>query len=92
MTEIYKSINHLNPPLMWDFFVPKSSRYSLRDNYILVLPKVTSLKYGTNSFIFKGSYLWNTLPIEIKNSTTLNEFKTSIKKWNASTCTCSICK
>ena len=30
MVEIYKTINHLNPPYMWDFFTKKVVEYELR--------------------------------------------------------------
>ena len=92
MSEIYKTIHKLNPPLMWDFFMQKESIYNLRNNFLLKLPLTTTTRYGTNSVLFKASLLWNALPNEYKCVSNLEEFNENIKLWNATTCTCFICK
>ena len=38
MTEIYKSINKLNPSFMWNLFEVKEVNYNLRSKRILKLP------------------------------------------------------
>ena len=51
MVEIYKSMNHLNPEYMWDFFVKKDVPYNLRTKELCKLPSVSSQRYGINSVL-----------------------------------------
>lgn len=91
MTEIYKSTHHLNPQFMWDFFREKETPYNLRTNNLLKLPPTRTVSHGMNSLTFRGSIIWNTLPDNIKNITSLNAFKTQIKKWREIKCNCKTC-
>ena len=79
MTEIYKSIHHINPEFMWDLFCHKSIPYNLRISNLHVLPKIKSSKNGLNSSIFRGRILWNT--DYIKSAKSLAIFKSQIKIW-----------
>ena len=92
MIEVFKSINHLNPELLWDLFCPKQQPYNLRNQMLVTLPSAKSTKYGTNSLVFRGSLLWNILPNTFKNANTLPEFKYKIKSWKCSSCSCFCCK
>ena len=38
MVEIYKTINHLNLPCMWDIFINKEVEYDLRTKILRELP------------------------------------------------------
>ena len=91
MTEIYKSIHHINPEYMWDLFCHKSIPYNLRISNLLVLPKIKSSKNGLNSFIFRGSILWNTVPDYIKSAKSLAIFRSQIKIWRGNLCSCRLC-
>ena len=73
--EVFKSIMHLNPQFMWSYFEEKPMPYNLRDGSKLVLPKTKSSRFGINSLQFRGSFLWNNLPVFFKNCQSLNEFK-----------------
>ena len=75
MVEIYKSMNHLNPEYMWDFFVKKDVPYNLRTKELCKLPSVSSQRYGINSLSFRGSLLWNALSDDLKLTTSLVKFK-----------------
>ena len=66
MTEIYKTMNHLNPSYIWEFFVKKDIPYNLRTKEPCRLPSAQSYRYGLNSLSFRGSLLWNTLDDELK--------------------------
>ena len=91
MVEIYKSMNHLNPEYMWDFFVKKDVPYNLRTKEICKLPSVSSQRYGINSLSFRGSLLWNALSDDLKLTTSLVKFKQEIRCWDGNICTCYIC-
>ena len=91
MIEVYKSLNHLNPEYMWEFFVKKDVQYNLRTKELCKLPSVSSQRYGLNSLSFRGSLLWNTIDDEIKLSPSLEVFKKKVRSWNGISCTCFIC-
>ena len=92
LIEIYKSLNHISPIIMREFFDLKVTPYSLRNNNLLKLPKTNTLRFGTQALCFKGSLIWNTVPNHFKNIKSLDEFKHQIKTWKPTTCTCKLCK
>ena len=47
LTEVYKSINNLSPPIMKDYFDLKNTRYDLRSKQLLKLPETSTSRYGT---------------------------------------------
>ena len=75
MVEVYKTLNHLNPPYMWDLFTKKVVEYDFRIKILCKLPPTRSQRFGTNSLRFKGSLLWNSLSDEIKTVKSLAIFK-----------------
>ena len=91
MTEIYKSMNHLNPPLIWEFHDKKHVNYMIRIQNLCKLPQINTQSYGQESLSFRRSILWNTLDDSVKNEPTLSEFKTKIKNLAWDKCTCKIC-
>ena len=64
--EIYKSKNKLSPSFLWKTYKEKNISYSLRRGTSLSILNVNTQKYGTNSSNFRGSFLWNNLPIKFK--------------------------
>ena len=61
MVEIYKMINHLSPPYMWDFFTKKVVEYDFRLKLLCEHPPARSQRFDINSLKFKGSMLRNSL-------------------------------
>ena len=93
LCEVYKTLHNLNPSFMQTLFKVKSIRYSLRNQNLLSIPAAKSQRFGTQSFLFRGSLLWNTLPDSVKLQNSLDTFKRSLKAMNLQTlCTCRICK
>ena len=62
LIEIYKSLNHISPPIMQEFFNLKVTPYSLQKNNLLRLPKTSTSQYGIQALCFKGSTIWDTVP------------------------------
>ena len=91
MIEVFKSLNHLNPAIMWDMFLPKPTLYNLRSGVNLKLPQTRSQKFGVNSLIFRGSLTWNSLPLTLKCANSIQIFKHCIKLWDGKNCKCFIC-
>ena len=74
---IFKSLNDLAPPylsnLLHHYEPPRSLRSSNNNN--LIIPRTHKITMGDRAFAAIGPKLWNALPINIKNSTSLNSFK-----------------
>ena len=60
--EIYKSLKHISPPIMQDFFDLKVAPNSFRNNNLLRLPKTSTSRYGTQALCFNESIIWSTVP------------------------------
>ena len=91
LIEIFKSLNHISPPIM-QFFDLNITPYNLRNNNLLRLPKANASQYGTEALCFEESIIWNTVPNRYKNLNSLDKFKQQIKMWKPTTCTCKLCK
>ena len=91
VTEIYKSTIQINPEFIWPYFTYNTITYKLRKGPILYLPSTNSTYYGTNSVHFRGFITWNNLPMDIKSSKSVPEFKTKIRNFGNIDCGCVIC-
>ena len=92
LVEVFKTLAGLNPSFMANIFVPKHTNYNLRSANVLEILKARSITYGTNSFTFQAYLLWNSLPDDIKNETSVIKFKRKLISWGRIRCTCKICK
>jgi len=92
LTEVYKSLHKMNPAFMWNLFQYKNGRYCLRKGRTLQLPPAKTRIYGVNGIVFRAALLWNNLPVEIKGSTSLAEFKAKLKNWSGIDCSCKLCR
>ena len=92
MTEIYKTMNLINPACMWELFVEKDMPYNLHTKVLCRLSQAQEIRNGLDSLSFRGSLLWNTLKDEVKRAGTLTKLEKSIVKWDGKSCNCLICK
>ncbi len=81
----FKIINDLAPPPLKQFVSlcrPKTNtiatRASSRGDCISGFRNST---FGQSAFSVKTSGLWNSIPVSIRESTTLSTFKSGLKKW-----------
>ena len=56
------------------------------------IPSIRTVYHGSESISFLGPKIWNILPDEIKQQTSPNSFKKSVKKWKPQDCPCRLCK
>ena len=92
MTEIYKFLNDLSPPIMSDIFEKHEDHYSLRNPRSLASKRKMTTIYGIDTIAFRGPQIWHSLPQDIKNSESLNSFKSNIKRYGNLTYHCKICR
>ena len=94
MVEVFKALNGLGPSFLLEIFRPKETSYHLRSTKLLKLPEVLRYSFGIYGLTFRASLLWNQLPkhLHLHEIESLAAFKTKIKLWNGSNCTCYICR
>ena len=89
---MYKIANNMSPDLLNEIFTPKIGPYNLRRNHSFTSRQVHTVYHGTESLSFLGPKIWDLVPIDIKQSETLDIFKYKIKKWIPFQCPCRLCR
>ena len=89
-TEIFKTINDLNPSYLKTIFnkSPHDRPVRIHNKNNLVKMRVNTVKYGEKSLSNLGPVIWNKLPGHIKTSDTLVSFKQTLKFWDGEKCLC----
>ena len=90
--EMYKIINDISPALMKEVFPLNEVKYNLRNRNPFQLRNITSVYNGMETLSFRGPKTWSIVPNDIKNSTSLKEFKAKIMLWEPKSCSCRLCK
>ncbi|CAH3195760.1 unnamed protein product, partial [Porites evermanni] len=74
--KVFKSLNGLVPEYLTSKFIKRNeSNYSLRDTVNKLVVPFPRTNYMKNSFSYSGATLWNSLPCNIRESGSLNQFK-----------------
>ena len=83
MGTVFRAVNNSNiSASISELLMLKSSSYSLRGHAILTLPKVSSTTCGLNSWSYRASKLWNSLPNSLRMLNNYKTFKNNISKMN----------
>jgi hypothetical protein len=90
-TEVFKSLNHLNPSFMNSMCQVKDIPYDLRDSNIMYQPRFDKITYGKNTFTYYSAHIWNMLPNNIKNTINITTFKSLLSTWEGPRCQCNKC-
>ena len=61
-------------------------RYPLRNELRFKSRNIRTVRYGIETAAFVVSRIWTNMPNELKQSTSLNEFKSKIKAWKPKNC------
>jgi hypothetical protein len=80
---VYKSVNGMTPSYLSNVFhfSGENYEYILRNSGInlrLPKPRTNMMK---RSFTYCGAQLWNSIPVEVRQATTVNEFKNKCKSY-----------
>ena len=81
---VYKCVNDLPPKYLSDLFIPYKKDRTVRNNFkhLLDCPEnrdTKSKSYGHRAFGFAGADMWNTLPLDIKLSSSVSVIKIKLK-------------
>ena len=80
LTEVYKFLNDLSPPIINEVFQTNDCPYDLRNPRILESKHKSTIKYDINTIAFRGPQIWQSIPLEIRNSESLSLFKSNMKQ------------
>ena len=90
--EMYKSKNNYEPKLLNDIFVSRVYEGPiLRSNTDFIKPKIKSENFGRKSLSYFGNIIWNLVPTEFKELSSLEKFKQKIINWKPDNCPCKLC-
>ena len=90
LIEIYKSLNKASAEKIFDSlfeFKFRQSQFPLE----LKMPFCNSVYHGKNSIRYFGPQIWSSVPLEIRNAATLEDFTRKIKCWKAEEYLCRLC-
>ena len=83
---------NLAPETMKEVFDNVEGPYALGNKLKLKSRKIQSLRYSIETASFVDARVWNSLPIDFKQSKSLELFKPKIKNWIPENCPCKLCK
>ena len=75
---MYKAKNNLSPLPMQDLFNAQVATHDLRNKRYWDIPKTRTVCHVIESVRYRGPKTWELLPDNIKQATSLAEFKTKI--------------
>ena len=87
-----KQKENLSNTITSDIFPITVLNYNLRSQTDFLRNTVNTTKFGLNSLRHFASKVWSMIPIEIKNSSTVETFKSKISKWEPKTVTANFVK
>ena len=83
-TEIFKTVNNLNPSFIKNIFTSKENARVCPNN--IVVTSHNSSTYGDKSLMTLGPKIWNILPKKVKSETLYKKFKECINLWLGPKC------
>ena len=89
--EMFKAVNNIAANIIDDLFTTYHS-YNLRSESKFFVPSVRIVHNGQNSIQYYGPLIWNMIPGYIKDSETLDIFRSKIQKWKPINCPCRLSK
>ena len=79
--QMFKIKNQTAPDYLAEMFNVRETHYDIRNNNQFTLPSFNTITYGKKSFTYYGAKLWNNLPNEIKESSSLGILKKALTSW-----------
>ena len=81
---MYKIVNNMVPNYLSSYFVFRSDTvtYNLRDSDCTLPKPQPRTNYCKRSLSYSGAVLWNSLPLDIRQSLSLHEFKSKLKNYH----------
>jgi len=92
---MYQVKNLLAPKHICDIFYKQFKNYDLRNNDFPI-PRFNTVNYGKHGIRYLGPYLWGKVDKDLRNKTSLREFKKAVRAMNLTDvldgrCSCYAC-
>ena len=81
-----KMLNGLYPDIMQDSFETKGNYHNTCNAPAFSSRNVKTVRYALQTISYMAPKIWNLVPKEMKQVTTLNGFKAKIKIWQLENC------
>ena len=89
---IFKVEMKLSPEIMNEFFDIIECLNPLRNELRFKSRNIRTVGYGIKTVVLVFSRTWSYMSNELKECTSLNEFRSKIKTWKPENCPCKFCK
>ena len=89
--ELLKVKQNFSNSMLSNIFPTPSISYNLKSQTDFIRSNASASQYGLNSMRCFASKVWQMIPVEIKNSVSIESFKEKIRKWEPSSCYCRLC-
>ena len=83
---MFKVYRNLSPPIFSEISHRSDINYNLRINSDFAMPNVRSVFHESKSISYLGPKIWDIVPLEMKELTSVVAFKKSIKVWKPKNC------
>ena len=77
---------------MSDIFPTRVLNYDFRSQTDFFKNNVNTTKFGLHSLRYFATKVWSMILIKIKNSSTVEMFKSKMSKWEPNECDCKLCQ
>ena len=78
--------------MFWKFFTRNYNGYYLHSKSDFVIPQIRTVLKGSSSIRYFGPIIWNLIPEELKNLTSVNILKKEITRWRPKNSPYRICR
>ena len=78
----------LSPAIFKELFTKRTLNYELRHPSQFTIPRVESVYNGSKRITCIGLKIWNMIPSELKEMSSISSFKKAIKEWCPRNCPC----
>ena len=90
---MFKTYRRVPPQIMNKVFSTNCPlNYNLNHHPDFASTAINAVRYGLEPLCFLGSKIWEMLTLDLKNSDSLDSFKSGIKKWRPQECPSRLCK
>ena len=87
---MYKVVNNIAPTTVSELFSYSNVNYNLRSGFQFHQPSANTVWNGQETIPYLGQKIWNMVPEEMKQKSSLLAFKREIKQWVPDNCPCRI--
>ena len=89
---VFKVKKKFSPEIMNEVFDIIEYLYPIRIDLRFKSRNIRTVRYGIEIAALVGSRIWSYMPCELKESTSLNEFRSKLKTWKPENFPCKLCK